>query len=71
MGKKDPDMIKLNYSNQYEKSIVLTEYSICYRIFFLKNCDNYSKKGKKPNLKPQIICICQQMYFPVLHEGLK
>lgn len=48
MGKKDPDMIKLNYSNQYEKSIVLTEYSICYRIFFKKIVTITAKKVKNP-----------------------
>lgn len=40
--KKDPDMIKLNCSNQYRKRIVLTVDSICYRIFFIS--ENYSKK---------------------------
>lgn len=40
--KKEPDMIKLNCSNQYGKRIVLTVDSICYRIFFIS--ENYSKK---------------------------
>lgn len=69
-GKKDPDTIKLNCSNKYEKRIVEVIASVIEKVF-LKIARIRAKKGKKPNPKPQNSLHLPADLPPVLHEGLK